>query len=61
MCEHRGVRFKRIRDFKQYYFNSVPPTSRSGGGGGTSAEGGVSNAPKGNGIGATGSKNPGAY
>ena len=24
----RGVRFHRIREFKQYYFNSVPPTSR---------------------------------
>ena len=26
---NRGVRFYRIRDFKQYYFNSVPPSSHS--------------------------------
>ena len=26
--KHRGVRFHRIRDFKLYYFNSVPPTSQ---------------------------------
>ena len=25
--KNRGVRFHRIRDFKQYYFNSIPPTS----------------------------------
>ena len=25
----RGVRFHRIRDSKQYYFNSIPPTSRN--------------------------------
>ena len=25
--KHRGVRFHRVRDFKQYYFNSTPPTS----------------------------------
>ena len=25
--KHSGVRFYRIRDFKQYYFNSIPPTS----------------------------------
>ena len=28
-AKHRGVRFHRIRDFKQYYFNSIPPTSQS--------------------------------
>ena len=27
--KHRGVRFRRTRDFKQYYFNSIPPTSHS--------------------------------
>ena len=26
--KHRGVRFRRIRDFKQYYSNSIPPTSQ---------------------------------
>ena len=26
--KHRRVRFHRIRDFKQYYFGSIPPTSR---------------------------------
>ena len=26
--KHRGVRFHRIRDLKQYYFNSIPPTSQ---------------------------------
>ena len=26
--KRRGVRFHRIRDFKQYYFNSTPPTSQ---------------------------------
>ena len=26
MRENRAVRFHRIRDFKQYYFNSIPPT-----------------------------------
>ena len=26
-AKHRGVRFRRIRDFEQYYFNSIPPTS----------------------------------
>ena len=26
--KHRGVRFRRIRDFKQYCFNSIPPTSQ---------------------------------
>ena len=25
--KNRGVRFHRIRDFKQYYLNSIPPTS----------------------------------
>ena len=25
--KHRGVWFHRIRDFKHYYFNSIPPTS----------------------------------
>ena len=25
--KNRWVRFHRIRDFKQYYFNSIPPTS----------------------------------
>ena len=25
--KHRGVRFHRIYKFKQYYFNSIPPTS----------------------------------
>ena len=24
---NRGIRFHRIRNFKQYYFNSIPPTS----------------------------------
>ena len=24
----RGVRFHLIRDFKQYYFNSIPPTTQ---------------------------------
>ena len=28
--ERRGVRFHRIRDFKQYYFNCIPPTSHCG-------------------------------
>ena len=28
--KHRGLRFHQIRDFKQYYFNSVPPTSHLG-------------------------------
>ena len=27
--KHRGVRFHRIRDFKQYYFNGIPPTPHS--------------------------------
>ena len=27
MRKHRGVWFHRIRDFKQYYFNRIPPTS----------------------------------
>ena len=26
--KNRGVRFRRIGDFKQYYFSSLPPTSR---------------------------------
>ena len=26
--KNRGVRFHRIRDFEQYYFNSIPPTSQ---------------------------------
>ena len=25
-----GVQFQRIRDFRRYYFNSIPPTSRGG-------------------------------
>ena len=25
--KHKGVRFHRVRDFKQSYFNSIPPTS----------------------------------
>ena len=30
MCvKNRGVRFHRIRDFKQYYFNSIRPTSQT--------------------------------
>ena len=28
--KNRGAWFHRIRDIKQYYFNSVPPTSQSG-------------------------------
>ena len=24
--KNRGVRFHRVRDFQQYYFNSIPPT-----------------------------------
>ena len=27
--ENRGVRFHRTRDFKQYHFNSIPPTSHN--------------------------------
>ena len=30
--KHRGVRLHRIRDFKQYWFNSIPPTSQAGSG-----------------------------
>ena len=29
MREKQGVRFHRIRDFKQYCFSSIPPTSHS--------------------------------
>ena len=29
MRKQQGVRFHRIRDFKQYYFNSIPTTSQS--------------------------------
>ena len=29
MRKKQGVRFHRIRDVKQYYFNSIPPTSQS--------------------------------
>ena len=28
--ENRGVRFRQFQDFKQYYLNCVPPTSRRG-------------------------------
>ena len=28
--ENRGARFHRVRDFKQPYFNSIPPTSQAG-------------------------------
>ena len=28
MCENRGVRIHRIRDFKHYLLNSIPPTSQ---------------------------------